>query len=57
MILPKQKDVNLKDPSLKLKGISKSVKKKNIINTYEDKKKEKHTEKEIPENENKKEND
>ena len=56
MILPKQKDVNLKDPSLKLKGISKSIKKKNIINTYEDKK-EKQSEKEIPEHENKKKNE
>jgi hypothetical protein len=33
IILPKQKKINLKDPSLKNKGI---VKKKNITNKYED---------------------
>jgi hypothetical protein len=31
--LPLQKEINLKDPQLKVKGI---VKKKNLINTYED---------------------
>lgn len=36
MIIPKQKDINLKDPSLKTKGVSNSVKKKNINNKYEE---------------------
>ena len=36
IILPKQKDINLKDPSLKIKGISNSFKKKNITNKYEE---------------------
>jgi hypothetical protein len=36
MILPREKDINLKDPNLKNKGIRK---KNNINNTYEDEKK------------------
>lgn len=36
MIIPKQKKINLKDPSLKLKGIPKSSKKKNITTIYEE---------------------
>jgi hypothetical protein len=32
MIIPKQKEVNLKDPTLKIKGI----KKKNITNKYDE---------------------
>ena len=35
IILPKQKDINLKDPSLKVKGVN-SSKKKNITNKYEE---------------------
>ena len=40
-ILPKQKDINLRDPSLKNKGIRK---KKNITNKYEEESKTKNTE-------------
>lgn len=47
MIIPKQKKINLKDPSLKLKGIPKSCKKKNITTIYEESNEEK--EKEPPE--------
>ena len=52
--LPLQKEINLKDPQLKVKGI---VKKKNLINTYEEQEnaeKEENTEKE--ENAEKEEN-
>jgi hypothetical protein len=45
MILPKQKDINLKDPTLKIKGVSNSSKKKNITNTYEENNKKKETDK------------
>jgi hypothetical protein len=48
MIIPKQKKINLKDPSLKLKGIPKSSKKKNITTIYEENNEKK--EKEPPEN-------
>jgi hypothetical protein len=41
MIIPKQKDINLKDPSLKTKGVSNSLKKKNINNKYEEENKKK----------------
>lgn len=46
LIMPKQKDVNLKEPSLKLKGVSnlKSTKKKNIQNKYEENNTKKETE-------------
>ena len=37
MILPKQKNINLRDPVLKKKGIKISSKKKNIRNNYENK--------------------
>jgi hypothetical protein len=37
MILPKQKNINLRDPILKKKGIKISSKKKNIRNNYENK--------------------
>ena len=37
MILPKQKNINLRDPELKTKGIKISSKKKNIRNKYENK--------------------
>jgi len=37
MILPKQKNINLRDPVLKNKGIKISSKKKNIRNNYENK--------------------
>ena len=40
-ILPKQKDINLRDPALKNKGIRK---KKNITNKYEEESKTKNTE-------------
>ena len=40
-VLPKQKDINLKDPALKNKGIRK---KKNINNKYEDDSKTKNKE-------------
>ena len=38
MILPKQKEINLNEPSLKTKGIENKYieKKKNIYNIYED---------------------
>lgn len=36
IIMPKQKDINLKEPSLKIKGVTKIVKKKNINNKYEE---------------------
>jgi hypothetical protein len=39
-VLPKQKDINLRDPSLKNKGIRK---KKNITNNYEEESKTKNT--------------
>ena len=39
-ILPKQKDINLRDPALKNKGIRK---KKNITNKYEEESKTKNT--------------
>ena len=42
-ILPKQKDINLRDPALKNKGIRK---KKNITNKYEEESKTKNTENE-----------
>jgi len=42
-ILPKQKDINLRDPALKNKGI---CKKKNITNKYEEESKTKNTENE-----------
>lgn len=35
MILPKQKNINLRDPELKHKGVKISSKKKNIANKYE----------------------
>jgi len=44
MIIPKQKEINLKDPALKEKGITNKGKKKNITNKYDetpDEKKEK----------------
>jgi hypothetical protein len=41
LIIPKQKDINLQDPSLKLKGVINSVKKKNINNKYEEDNKKK----------------
>jgi len=41
MIIPKQKDINLKDPSLKTKGVTNSLKKKNINNKYEEENKKK----------------
>jgi len=37
MFLPKQKEIDLKDPALKIKGILKSGKKKNITNKYDEK--------------------
>ena len=37
IILPKQKNINLRDPGLKKKGIKISSKKKNIRNNYENK--------------------
>jgi hypothetical protein len=40
-ILPKQKDINLRDPALKNKGIRK---KKNITNKYEEESKTKNAE-------------
>ena len=33
LIIPQQKEINLKDPTLKIKGITK---KKNIINNYDE---------------------
>jgi hypothetical protein len=57
MILPKQKDINLQDPILKLKGVPpNSSKKKNIYNKYEDDKKKKETEKNTVENKNNEKN-
>jgi hypothetical protein len=44
LFLPQKKDINLKDPSLKTKGVLNSAKKKNIINTYEENNKKKETE-------------
>lgn len=41
LIIPKQKDINLQDPSLKIKGVTNSVKKKNINNKYEEDNKKK----------------
>jgi hypothetical protein len=41
MIIPKQKDINLQDPLLKMKGVSNSLKKKNINNKYEEDNKKK----------------
>ena len=51
MIMPKQKEVNLKEPSLKLKGVTNlnSKKKKNIDNKYEENNKKKETQKNDPE--------
>jgi hypothetical protein len=45
MIIPKQKEVNLKEPSLKLKGVTNlnSKKKKNIHNKYEENNNQKET--------------
>ena len=34
--IPKQKEINLQDPTLRNKGILNSIKKENIINKYED---------------------
>lgn len=36
MILPRKKNINLKDPMLKTKGVKKIAKKKNIGNNYEE---------------------
>jgi hypothetical protein len=36
MIIPKQKEINLKDPALKEKGITNKCKKKNINNKYDE---------------------
>ena len=53
MILPKQKEVNLKEPSLKLKGVCnlKSTKKKNIHNKYEENNKKETKQNETKQNE------
>lgn len=50
LILPKQKEINLNDPELKIKGINK---KKNITNKYDE---TNNTKEETKENYNKKEN-
>ena len=52
IILPKQKKINLKDPLLKNKGI---IKKKNIINKYEETSDNKKISNATEVNENKKE--
>jgi hypothetical protein len=41
IIIPKQKDINLQDPTLKIKGVKQSSKKKNINNKYEENNEEK----------------
>ena len=41
IILPRNKNINLKDPELKLKGVKNFKKKKNINNIYEEKKSDK----------------
>jgi len=37
VVLPHKKNINLKDPNLKTKGVTPQVKKKNIVNIYEEK--------------------
>ena len=45
IIIPNKKEINLKDPSLRIKGIIKSEKKKNINNKYDEINKKKENEK------------
>lgn len=44
IIIPQQKEINLKEPSLRIKGIIKSDKKKNINNKYDEQNNEKKEE-------------
>ena len=38
VVLPRNKNINLTDPDLRTKGITRQAKKKNIVNIYEEKK-------------------